>query len=96
MDASIGEDNNKLYDIIPSKHYNPSHNAEQEETRNILIVAINNLPQNYRSIIFLRYMEELSYQEIADKLNLSLGVVKKRLFRGRKRLQTMLHKHSLH
>ena len=48
--------------------------------------AIERLPREYREPIILREMEELSYQEIAEILEIPIGTVMSRLARARKRL----------
>jgi RNA polymerase sigma factor (sigma-70 family) len=52
--------------------------------------AIEQLSPKYRSLIELRYLDELSYEEIAEKLDLPLGTVKAQLFRAKDMLYNML------
>jgi RNA polymerase sigma-70 factor (ECF subfamily) len=52
--------------------------------------AINNLPEDFRLVVMLSFLEGFSYQEIADIANLQIGTVKSRLHRGRKLLQKAL------
>jgi RNA polymerase sigma factor (sigma-70 family) len=54
--------------------------------RRALAQAIERLPREYREPIVLREMEELSYQEIAEILEIPIGTVMSRLARARKRL----------
>ena len=56
--------------------------------------ALEELPIEFREILVLRELEELSYKEIAEITNLPQGTVMSRLARGRKRLQQALSKHS--
>jgi RNA polymerase sigma-70 factor (ECF subfamily) len=56
--------------------------------------AIGQLPDHHRSVIVLRYLQDFSYNEIADCLNLPLNTVKSYLFRARQQLQNMLHEHQ--
>jgi RNA polymerase sigma-70 factor, ECF subfamily len=53
--------------------------------------AIDALPDDFREVVVLSDLEDLSYQEIADIINAPIGTVKSRLFRGRKLLQKELH-----
>ena len=48
------------------------------------------LPEDYREVVILADMENLSYQEIADRLQIPVGTVRSRLNRGRKRVQRAL------
>jgi RNA polymerase sigma-70 factor (ECF subfamily) len=52
--------------------------------------AMGALPEEYRSVVVLALVEELSYKEIAAVLSIPLGTVMSRLHRGRKLLQTSL------
>ena len=48
------------------------------------------LPPDYKQILLLREIQGLSYEEIADVLQIEVGTVKSRIFRARKRLCTFL------
>ena len=52
--------------------------------------AIENLPPHYRVMILLRHQQDLSYEEIADTLDVPLGTVKARIHRAREMLKTRL------
>lgn len=52
--------------------------------------AIEQLPEHHRAVVVLRYLQDFSYNEIAESLNLPLNTVKSYLFRARQQLQTML------
>lgn len=52
--------------------------------------AIDRLPEHYRTVIVLRYLQDFSYNEIAETLELPLNTVKSYLFRARQQLQTLL------
>ena len=73
-------------------HYliNPEAHIEQLELRMVLDEALDILPANNRIVTQLFYYEDLSIQEIAQRLNLSLTAVKNRLHRGREQLRTHL------
>ena len=53
-------------------------------------VALQRLPVDFRTVVILCDIEELTYEEIADFLNCPIGTVRSRLHRGRKMLQTEL------
>lgn len=55
-----------------------------------LLRVVGQLPENYRQVIMLFYMEERSYEEVARMLGLPEGTVKTHLHRARKQLATML------
>src|SRR5918993_448109 len=57
--------------------------AEHQDLREMLRQALQRLPLTLRTAVVLRDLQELSYQEIADRLNLPEGTVKSRINRGR-------------
>lgn len=65
-------------------------NIIRKQRQKIVQHAINDLPKKYRKVIELRHMEEKSYQEIADVLDLPLGTVKAHIFRAREMLYKAL------
>ncbi|UUZ85468.1 sigma-70 family RNA polymerase sigma factor [Paenibacillus sp. P26] len=52
--------------------------------------AIDKLPEHHRTVVVLRYLQDFSYNEIAESLNLPINTVKSYLFRARQQLQTIL------
>nr|WP_303873434.1 sigma-70 family RNA polymerase sigma factor [Tepidanaerobacter acetatoxydans] len=56
-----------------------------------LKAALDDLPPNYRSIIILRYFEDLKLQEIAEILNENVNTVKTRLYAGHKKLRIKMN-----
>lgn len=68
----------------------PDKVVEQRESCRYLQQMIDNLTPEYRIIIIMREIMELSYEEIADILGISLGTVKSRLNRARKSLKNRI------
>ncbi len=58
--------------------------------------AINNLPIKLKSAIVLRYIQDLSYQEVAQALGCSEGTVKSRLNRAHEKLRKLLERGEAH
>lgn len=56
--------------------------------------ALANIPEEFRMVVLLADVEELSYREIADTLGCPLGTVMSRLHRGRKQLKAQLQQHA--
>lgn len=56
--------------------------------------AIEKLPEHHRAVVVLRYLNDFSYNEIADTLNLPINTVKSYLFRARHQLQGMLQEYQ--
>lgn len=68
----------------------PQEAAERAELRNQIEEGLRALSPEYRQVLILREMHQLSYEEIGQALRLDLGTVKSRISRGRKRLQKFL------
>jgi len=75
---------------LPDKETQTDRKVIRDERKNIITNAIENLPEKYRTVIKLRHMEELSYQEIAEKRDMPLGTVKAHIFRARELLYAAL------
>ena len=67
----------------------------RRERKNKVHEAINTLPEKYKTIIRMRHIEEMSYQEISEEMNLPLGTVKAHIFRARELLYKYM-KDSIH
>jgi RNA polymerase sigma-70 factor, ECF subfamily len=65
---------------------------EQRDRVVLLRQAMSALPETLRTAVLLRDIQELSYQEIADKLRLPEGTVKSRINRGRTELARQIRK----
>jgi len=71
-------------DSTPEKEY------QSKETSMAITRALAGLPEKLRTTIVLREIELLSYEEIADVLNISVGTVKSRISRARELLKALL------
>jgi RNA polymerase sigma-70 factor, ECF subfamily len=65
---------------------------EQRDRVELLKKAMDQLPPTLRSAVLLRDIQELSYQEIADRLHLPEGTVKSRINRGRTELARQIRR----
>ncbi len=68
----------------------PYHQALDSETRALIEEALTQINPAFRTAVVLRDIENLSYEEIAEILQLSLGTVKSRILRGREALRREL------
>jgi RNA polymerase sigma-70 factor (ECF subfamily) len=73
---------------------NPEAEVVQIETKAELAKALRNLPHELYEVLYLYYFEGLSVIEIAETLSIGEENVKSRLFRGRKKLRTILQPES--
>jgi RNA polymerase sigma-70 factor (ECF subfamily) len=78
-----------VLDALPEPGSHEQHFA-MAETRASVQTAIASLPAAYRLAILLRYFEDLSYEEMAEALNCSIGTVASRLNRGHRLLAARL------
>lgn len=60
--------------------------VEKKIRNEILMSLLDNLKYDYKIVLYLHYIKDLSYQEIADKLGISQNVLRQRLVRARKKL----------
>jgi RNA polymerase sigma-70 factor (ECF subfamily) len=80
-------------DLQPaSSDRTPYAAAEHQDLRATLRQALETLPTSLRTAVVLRDLQELSYQEIADRLGLPEGTVKSRINRGRHELARQLRR----
>ena len=83
-----------LHDIQEEGTEPVSGGFQQVDMREVIARAVDNLPEDLRGVVVLRYWEHLPYQEIAQKLEIPLGTVKSQLARAdrilEKRLQAVL------
>jgi RNA polymerase sigma-70 factor (ECF subfamily) len=70
-----------------SGELNQERSLVHREEMRLLRNCIEMLPTDFREVLVMRELEEMSYQEIADATGLALGTVMSRLSRGRKRLE---------
>jgi RNA polymerase sigma-70 factor (ECF subfamily) len=86
------EDVRSYGETLPASGESPYQYVLDREQRRLLEVALAELSPSYRSVVVLRDVEDMSYEEIAEVLRLPLGTVKSRLLRGREALRVLLQK----
>jgi len=75
---------------IPDERSNPADELEKAELGAEILAALEELPDVYRDAIRLCDLERMSYSEIADDQNTTVGTVRSRIHRGRKLLRDAL------
>jgi RNA polymerase sigma-70 factor, ECF subfamily len=78
------------FDILISGNESPLQSLTRTETTQVVRLAIVELPAKYRDALILRHFEQMSLSETAQTLQLSIGTVKSRLYRGRRMLSAAL------
>lgn len=91
LDAEMNDqDGLDGYTLIPGDERTPESEYLLSETQQIIHQAIESLPAKYKSVIVLRYLQELSLQEIGEVLDMPVTTVKTRVHRGREFLRKKL------
>jgi RNA polymerase sigma-70 factor (ECF subfamily) len=82
-----------LKDMLVDETQSPLDCACTEELRARVEWELKSVAEPYRTALILRDIEELSYEQIAEVMEVSLGTVKSRLVRGREALRKRLERH---
>lgn len=77
---------------LPASQPGPEEVTEESETLRALAQAVTSLPEGYRTVIALRYDAGLTYQQIAEALDLPLNTVRTHLRRAKALLQEDLQR----
>ena len=80
-----GEDESMLEQTLVYEPPIPEHITDED-----MLAALDKVPQNYRDVLLLADVQEFSYKEVAETLNIPVGTVMSRLSRGRAVLRTQL------
>ena len=86
---AFGKDNDEDYEI-PDENYRPDTITDSGIKDEIIQKAFMKVSEAYRKAVILRDIQELSYEEIADIMGITVGTVKSRINRGRAQLQKLL------
>jgi RNA polymerase sigma-70 factor, ECF subfamily len=91
LDAEVaGTEGLTMYSQVAADVQMPEDEVENMELQETIQKEISKLPEKYRSVIVLKYIEELPLQEISEILDMPLGTVKTRVHRGREALRKQL------
>ena len=75
---------------IPDERFQPEQELERQELRRAVAQGLEQLSEEHRQVLVMREINGLSYQEIADVLDLEAGTVKSRIARARNSLRKIL------
>jgi RNA polymerase sigma-70 factor (ECF subfamily) len=90
FDDGTGESGQSLQDRLASTDEGPLQMVEYWDTRDTLERVLQELPANYRAVLLLRYAEEMSYEDMANALDMPVTTIKTRLHRAREQLRQRL------
>lgn len=80
---------------VPSEVHSPALAAESAQAQSRVQAALMTLPPEFREAVVLRFMEDLSYEEIAQLQGVALGTAKSRVYRAKEQLAALLHSEEL-
>ena len=89
-DADVSLDDEESVSEPADAAPQPEEAVERAETQRMVREALYALPDNYRQVLILRELEQLSYTEIAEVAQLDVGTVKSRISRARLALRNYL------
>ena len=97
FDEKFGDERRALGDAAQSSPLtphlldgNPQRTVLRRELASAIAEALDELPEHHRAVVLLREVEGLSYQEIAETLEVPRGTIMSRLFHARRSLQQSL------
>jgi RNA polymerase sigma-70 factor (ECF subfamily) len=94
LDVETEEDETSFFENISSGE-SPEELTLKEEMKRYVRMFVDSLPDRLRVVIILREVEDMSYEEIAEMLNIPLGTVRSRLFNARNIIKERLIKQGL-
>jgi len=83
-------EDNIFLEKISAKTKTPYETAADKELTETIKKALKKLPEAQREVVFLFHFQELTYEEIAEVMDVPVGTVMSRLFHGRKKLAEIL------
>jgi len=93
LDATdASEDDEQAPVIIPDSGPGPREDAAGEEMKKLMKLALEQLSPEHRAVLVLREWEDLSYEEIAETLQIEIGTVMSRIFYARKKMGEALQR----
>jgi RNA polymerase sigma-70 factor (ECF subfamily) len=88
----FSSDNENHPDAFPSHAPSPETTYASRQSMQALQAALNRLSKKLRTVIVLKELEGLSYEEMAEILDVSVGTVKSRISRAREELKIIFEK----
>ena len=90
LDREKASDEDCRLTEIRDESLSPEAELEKKERETIIQKAVDSLPKDYKSVVVLRDIEGLSYEETAEITGYNIGTVKSKLSRARVRLREKL------
>lgn len=90
IDAGRGENGQPLVVHVEARGESPFDAVASRELQQVVRRALGQVAEVFRTAVILRDLEGLSYEEVAEVLDVSVGTVKSRILRGRRALRELL------
>lgn len=87
LDEAIETKDSEVKMQVAGDEYEPEKVLEQNEVKRLVHDGLNRLPEKYKTLLILRELQGLSYQEISECLELPIGTVRSRLSRSKEALK---------
>ncbi len=81
-------------EVVDAGLSEPAAGLERQEVERAVLDAVRELPESYREVVVLKYLDERSYKEIAEILGITIETIESRLFRARRLLKTKLAQYA--
>jgi len=92
LSAPIGEEGSALHRELPDPGTTAVEALEGRQLEDLVREELKNLDEEYRTVLVLRELQDVAYEEIARMLEVPIGTVKSRLHRGRAELRDLLRR----
>ncbi len=89
------ESNEQERVFVAPSHLSPARKTEQNERLVLIRQAVKALPMDLKQVVIMKEFEEMTFQEIAESLELPLSTIKSRLYTALKQLRMKLEKSSI-
>jgi RNA polymerase sigma-70 factor (ECF subfamily) len=88
--SEVGEGGRLLAETVSDPGADPERVVSAGELLDRVEAGLQQLPEHYQTVLWLRDGEDLSYQQISSVLDIPIGTVRSRLARARARLREMV------
>ena len=92
LDDDIKTEEGQIHRELPSEEDTPEERMEKKELGELMQEALFKLKEDHKEILLMREYQELSYEEISEILEISVGTVKSRIYRARQDLKVLVNR----
>ncbi len=90
LETPLGDDSFSIEEVLPDQEADPGDRLRWNEFQQKVEHHLQRLPDTYREIMEMRLLEDLSYEQISESLEVPIGTVKSRIARARRHLNRSL------